>query len=431
MQKYSKYKDSGVKWLGEIPSHWEVVKSKYLWKESFAVSDSGREKLLSVSQYDGVTPTKSDSRSESLKGYKIVSKNDLVINIMLAWMGGLGVSKYEGIVSPAYCIYKLCDSSNPRFLHFLYKTPLYLAEFARRSSGVIPSRWRMYTDDFGQVLSLLPPRKEQDAIVSYLDSVTSKIDEAIAQQQKMIDLLNERKQIIINDAVTKGLDPKAKMKDSGIDWIGQIPEHWEISVFKHLFNTRTGITFTKEQLSESGAPVISYGQIHSKDNWGASINPILIRHIPQSLTKGKDSAIAIKGDFLFADTSEDFEGCGNNVYVDTEEPVYAGYHTILAKCNNKECGQYLAYLFASSKWRGQVRSMVNGVKVYSVTQTILNDALVILPPISEQKEIANYVTKKVVVINEAIDRCKKRIKLLQERKQIIINDVVTGKVKVV
>ena len=431
MQRYCKYKDSGVKWLGEIPSHWEVVKSKYLWKESFAVSDSGREKLLSVSQYDGVTPTKSDSRSESLKGYKIVSKNDLVINIMLAWMGGLGVSKYEGIVSPAYCIYKLCDSSNPRFLHFLYKTPLYLAEFARRSSGVIPSRWRMYTDDFGQVLSLLPPRKEQDAIVSYLDSVTSKIDEAIAQQQKMIDLLNERKQIIINDAVTKGLDPKAKMKDSGIDWIGQIPEHWEISVFKHLFNTRTGITFTKEQLSESGAPVISYGQIHSKDNWGASINPILNRHIPQSLTKGKDSAIAIKGDFLFADTSEDFEGCGNNVYVDTEEPVYAGYHTILAKCNNKECGQYLAYLFASSKWRGQVRSMVNGVKVYSVTQTILNNALVILPPISEQKEIANYVTKKVVVINDAIDRCKKRIKLLQERKQIIINDVVTGKVKVI
>ena len=105
-------------------------------------------------------------------------------------------------------------------MHYLYKTPMYLAEFARHSTGVIPSRWRMYTDDFGQVLTLIPPIDEQDKIVSYLDKVTSKIDEAIAQQQKMIDLLNERKQIIINNAVTKGLNPDAPMKYSGVDWIG-------------------------------------------------------------------------------------------------------------------------------------------------------------------------------------------------------------------
>ena len=181
MQRYDTYKDSGVKWLGEIPGHWETMKSKYLWKESFSVSENGNEELLSVSQYDGVTPAKGDSRSESLKGYKIVSKNDLVINIMLAWLGGLGVSEYDGLVSPAYCIYKLCNDSNPKYLHYLYKTPLYLAEFARHSSGVVPSRWRMYTEDFGQVISLLPPKKEQDAIVDYLDEKMAKIDAAIAQ----------------------------------------------------------------------------------------------------------------------------------------------------------------------------------------------------------------------------------------------------------
>ena len=382
MGQYNSYKDSGFDWIGKIPSHWGLLKSKYLWRESFSVSQTGKEDLLSVSQYDGITPA-SGSRSESLVGYKVVEENDLVINIMLAWMGGLGVSRYNGLVSPAYCVYRLQGENNPRYMHYLYKTPMYLAEFARHSTGVIPSRWRMYTDDFGQVLTLIPPREEQDAMVAYLDTATSKIDEAISQQQRMIDLLNERKQVIIDKATLDGLDPSVEQKYSGSDWLGTIPSHWKINKFRYLFKTRTGITFTKAQLEEEGEPVISYGQIHSKDNWGASVNPVLIRHIPSSLTKGKDGALAMPGDFLFADTSEDFEGCGNNVFVDTE-PVYAGYHTILAKKNNDEYGPYLAYLFTSTRWRGQVRSMVNGVKVYSVTQGILNSANVILPPKEEQ-----------------------------------------------
>lgn len=429
MGQYNSYKDSGFDWIGKIPSHWGLLKSKYLWRESFSVSQTGKEDLLSVSQYDGITPA-SGTRSESLVGYKVVEENDLVINIMLAWMGGLGVSRYNGLVSPAYCVYRLQGENNPRYMHYLYKTPMYLAEFARHSTGVIPSRWRMYTDDFGQVLTLIPPCEEQDAMVAYLDNATAKIDEAIAQQQRMIDLLNERKQVIIDKATLDGLTPSVEQKDSGSDWIGTIPSHWRINKFRYLFKTRTGITFTKAQLEEEGEPVISYGQIHSKDNWGASVNPVLIRHIPSSLTKGKDGALAMPGDFLFADTSEDFEGCGNNVFIDAE-PVYAGYHTILAKKNNDEYGPYLAYLFTSTRWRGQVRSMVNGVKVYSVTQGILNSANVILPPKDEQIAIADYITKRVIKLDEGIRRHRDYIKCLQERKQIIVNDVVTGKVKVV
>ena len=429
MGQYSSYKDSGFDWIGKIPSHWGLLKSKFLWRESFATSQSGSEELLSVSQYDGITPA-TGSRSESLVGYKVVGENDLVINIMLAWMGGLGVSRYNGLVSPAYCVYHLQGDNNPRYMHYLYKTPMYLAEFARHSTGVIPSRWRMYTDDFGQVISLIPPRKEQDAMVAYLDASTAKIDEAIAQQQRMIDLLNERKQVIIDKVALGGLNRSVELQDSGNDWVGLIPKHWRINKFRYLFKTRTGITFTKAQLEDEGEPVISYGQIHSKDNWGASVNPRLIRHIPLELTKGKEGALAMPGDFLFADTSEDFEGCGNNVFIDSE-PVYAGYHTILAKNNNQEYGPYLAYLFTSTRWRGQVRSMVNGVKVYSITQGILNAANVILPPKEEQKEIADYITTRVIKLDEGVRRHKEYIKVLQERKQIIINDVVTGKVKVV
>ncbi len=258
MERYSEYKDSGVQWLGKIPKHWDIIKAKYLWNEVFSFSENGSENLLSVSQYDGVTQAKNESRSESLKGYKKVAKDNLVINIMLAWMGGLGVSEYNGIVSPAYCVYRLKKAANPKFMHYLYKTPIYLAEFARHSTGVIPSRWRMYTDDFGQVLTLVPPIDEQDMIVSYLDKVTSKIDEAIAQQQKMIDLLNERKQIIINNAVTKGLNPDVPMKDSGVDWIGEIPEHWE--VMKTLFTLSMPITDGPHEtplLYEDGIPFVS------------------------------------------------------------------------------------------------------------------------------------------------------------------------------
>ena len=421
MQKYSKYKDSGVKWLGEIPSHWEVVKSKYLWKESFAVSDTGREKLLSVSQYDGVTPTKSDSRSESLKGYKIVSKNDLVINIMLAWMGGLGVSKYEGIVSPAYCIYKLCDSSNPRFLHFLYKTPLYLAEFARRSSGVIPSRWRMYTDDFGQVLSLLPPRKEQDAIVSYLDSVTSKIDEAIAQQQKMIDLLNERKQIIINDAVTKGLDPKAKMKDSGIDWIGQIPEHWEIIktsyVFSHIGSGTTPKSGAEEYYCIDGMPFLQTGDLNDGLVCDTS------KKITSKALKDTNLKVYSKGSLVIAMYGATIGKLGL-LNIDTTVNQAC---CVLPKSSKIEI-KYAFYVFSAAKNDLILQSKGGGQP--NISQDTIRNERIIVPPREEQKNIVEYIDRMIKPIANAIENANKQIALLQERKQIIINDVVTGKVKV-
>ena len=347
MERYSEYKDSGVKWLGKIPSHWELLKSKYLWKETFENSTSGKEELLSVSQYTGVTKSKADSRSESLVGYKIVHKDDLVINIMLAWLGGLGVSNDEGVVSPAYCTYKLIRDYNPKFLHYLYKTPMYLAEFARHSTGVVPSRWRMYTDDFGQVVSLLPPVEEQDAIVRYLDAATSKIDKAIAMQQKMIDLLNERKQIIIQNAVTKGLDENVEMKDSGVEWIGMIPKHWEIEPFGKHFTFGKGLPITKANLQEEGVAVISYGQVHAKCNLGTTLTETLVRYVSPKYLETHPQCLLNKNDFIFADTSEDVEGSGNFAFNDYKDKIFAGYHTVVARPKDLIYPKYYAYLFKS------------------------------------------------------------------------------------
>ena len=361
---------------------------------------------------------------------KLVKSGDFVINSRSDRKGSSGVSDRDGSVSLINIVLQPRQTIIGRFSQYLLKSNLFIEEYYRNGRGIVADLWTTRYDEMKTIKVAIPSIKEQEAIANYLDAATSKIDEAIGQQQKTIELLNERKQIIINNAVTKGLAPNVTMKDSGIEWIGEVPEKWEVIKFKNLFKTRTGITFTKAELVEVGERVISYGQIHSKDNWRASVNPDLIRYIPLSLTEGKQGALAEKGDFLFADTSEDFEGCGNNVYIDTEEPIYAGYHTILAKCNNKQCGAYLAYLFASSKWRGQIRSMVNGVKVYSITQTIIKNTSVILPTLDEQKAIAEYIKERVVVIDNAIKGHNKKISLLQERKQIIINEVVTGKVKV-
>lgn len=427
MQRYDSYKNSGVKWLGEIPGHWETKKSKYLWKESFSVSENGNEELLSVSQYDGVTPAKGDSRSESLKSYKIVSKNDLVINIMLAWLGGLGVSDYDGLVSPAYCIYKICNDSNPKYLHYLYKTPLYLAEFARHSSGVVPSRWRMYTDDFGQVISLLPPKKEQDAIVDYLDEKMAKIDAAIAQQQKMIDLLNERKQIIINRAVTKGLNPNAKMKDSGVEWIGEIPEGWEINKLKNLCKMFGRIGFrgySASDLVEEGEGAITLSPTNF-DNGKLQFNNC--SYLSWEKYFESPEIMVNPGDIVFVKTAS----IGKTAYVDSLPLETTVNPQILVIKDISINGKFLSFYLQSSPMQGWIKATSNGSTILTIPQSTIGKYPIILPSIEEQNEIVKTIETEFKSIEKAKDIVIKRISLLQERKQIIINEVVTGKVKVV
>ena len=373
-----------------------------------------------------------EESSKIISKYTIVKERDIIINgLNLNYdfiSQRVAMVRESGIITSAYISLRSKIELITCFYNYFMKAMDSRMLFHGMGSGI---RLTLSYDNLKNLFFPYPDIAEQTAIANYLDSVTSKIDEAISQQQKMIDLLNERKQIIIQNAVTKGLDPNAKMKDSGVEWIGEIPENWRLNRFKNLFKTRSGITFTKKQIVEYGESVISYGQIHSKDNYGSRVNPELIRFIPKKLTKNKGKAKVVEGDFLFADTSEDFEGCGNNVYIDCKTPIYAGYHTILAKKNNNEVGQYLAYLFASRNWRGQVRSLVNGVKVYSITQTILKSVYVVLPPIEEQLSIAEYLNVKVGNIDKKIKSIENYISLLQERKQIIINDVVTGKVKVI
>lgn len=427
MERYSEYKDSGVKWLGEIPSHWEVLKSKFLWRETFENSQSSKEDLLSVSQYTGVTKSMADSRSESLEGYKIVHKDELVINIMLAWLGGLGVSDFEGVVSPAYCTYKLIRNENPKFLHYLYKTPMYLAEFARHSTGVVPSRWRMYTDDFGQVLSLLPPLSEQDAIVRYLDTATSEIDKAMAMQQKMIDLLNERKQIIIQNAVTKGLDENVEMKESGVESIGRIPIGWKIKKLKYVMRSFGRIGFrgygTKDIVDEGqGAITLSPSNIQE-----SSMDYSKRTYLSWNKYYESPEIMIENGDVLMVKTGSSYGKCAIVKNMPMECTINP---QLVVFKEHTEMPEYLAYCFQTSFAKFFINTSVIGGTIPTISQEKINNYVFPFPPKSEQQQIVSYLDGEMEKFDTAITNCQRQITLLQERKQIIINEVVTGKVRV-
>ena len=433
MNTYSAYKDSGEQWLGQIPAHWEILPGMAVFEENKEKNKQGTENtVLSLSYGKIIVKEKKDEGlvPAEYTSYQIVHPNYIIIrctdlqNDKVSFRTGL--VRNDGIITSAY-LGLIVKGNNPQYIHYYLHALDITKEIYRYGSGL---RQSLSWSDFKRLNILVPPLDEQEAMVAYLDEQTGKIDAAIEREQKMIDLLNERKQIIIQHAVTKGLSPNAPLKDSGIDWIGEIPENWKVRRFKYLFRTCTGITFTKADLVEEGYPVLSYGQVHSKQNKSGTLNEDLIKRIPYSLIKGKDQCLTYNGDFIFADTSEDFEGCGNNIYVDTDYPVYAGYHTIIAKRNNNECGKYLGYLFASRPWRGQIRTLVNGVKVFSVTQGILKSSSVLLPPVDEQEKIAAFLDRKVGSIDKAIAAKNRVIALLQERKQIIISEVVTGKIKI-
>ena len=215
-----------------------------------------------------------------------------------------------------------------------------------------------------------------------------------------------------------------KYIDSGIEWIEKIPETWRVDRFKNKFKTGKGLNITKGDLVSEGTPVVSYGQVHSKMNTGTRLDDILIRYIPQNLVEsGKSSKVSV-GDFIFADTSEDITGCGNAVYVDKEIGLYAGYHSVVAFAMNPEESKYFAYLFLTECWRSQIRMRVTGIKVFSISQTILNETTVIFPPLVEQKRITDYLDKKCGEIDSLIALQEQMIEKLKAYKQSIITEAV-------
>ena len=215
------------------------------------------------------------------------------------------------------------------------------------------------------------------------------------------------------------------MKDSRNEWIGLIPQDWYTIPFKHFFRTGKGLSFTKADLVPEGNAVISYGQIHSKLNTGTRLDANLLRYVPDSITENGDTSKVFKGDFIFADTSEDIEGCGNCAYIDKQLDVYAGYHSVIAHWKVQNDNKYYAYFFMSPYWRSQVRCRVSGIKVFSISQSIINSTTLVVPPRDEQDRIAHHLDKVCSDIDEMVALQEQMIEELKAYKQSIITEAVT------
>ncbi|WP_343585527.1 restriction endonuclease subunit S [Flavobacterium sp.] len=439
MKKYEKYINSKVDWIGQIPIHWEIIRIKHLFKEINERSFDGSEDLLSVSQYTGVT-NKTERLEEgvmltnasTLEGYKKVSKNDLVSNIMLAWNGSLGFSPFDGITSPAYSIYRLKTNDINRYFHYLLRTELYKSEFKRNSSGVIESRLRLYTDDFFRIESILPPIEEQNIIANFLDDKTAKIEQAIILKQKQIELLKERRQILIHKAVTRGLNENVKLKDSGVEWIGEIPEHWEIvSKMKFIssMKARQGWQGLKvNEYTDEGPYVLSSAHYNNHIiDWSKCPRVSIKRYL-------MDENIQLKiGDILLM---KDGANMGKLAFVESLPGLAClNSHLLLfrpIKKNEKPMyfQKFMFYHMMCQKFQDYVKINGTGATFLGISQESLGNYQISLPPLSEQKEIVKFIENTTNKIAIAISLKEQEIEKLKEYKMSLIDGVVTGKIKI-
>ena len=216
-----------------------------------------------------------------------------------------------------------------------------------------------------------------------------------------------------------------EMKDSGVEWIGEMPREWEIRNIRNLFSFGKGLNITKENLKEHGVAVISYGQIHSKLNPFYKISDDLIWFVDESYLKTGNLSLVNQGDFIFADTSEDVQGCGNFIYVDRQQTLFAGYHTIILRSLAPNDNKFFAFLFMSDCWRKQIRECVNGVKLFSISQKLIKKTSILIPPEDEKVRIVNHLEEHCATIDNVLEKIRASIEEYKKLKQAVITQAVT------
>lgn len=429
-------KDSGVDWMGEIPCAWDTQKMKFLFAIKKRIAGKEGYTVLSITQ-KGIVPKNLDSNegqmAQNYSNYQLVHVGDFAMNHMDLLTGWVDISPYEGVTSPDYRVFVANnqDLVNPRFYLYLFQNCYANRIFYGMGQGVSGlGRWRLPAEQFLNFRIPYPSANEQLNISSILDTKCAEIDKVVEQTRATIEEYKKLKQAIITEAVTKGVRGPRRMKPSGVEWIGDIPEDWDVDRLKSLFNFGKGLAITKENLTEKGIAVINYGQIHSKRNTGTGIQEELFTFVNPSYLATSAQALVKNGDFIFADTSEDLDGCGNCVYVDKHIPLFAGYHTIILISKFERSNKYLSYLFKSDYWRRQIRNRVSGVKLFSISRKILNMATCIVPPESEQTNIVSYLDTKCAEIDRIIEKKEQLIEELGSYKKSLIYEYVTGKKEV-
>ena len=427
-KKYDKYKNTDIAWLNKIPSHWTEIPNRCFLTElkNKVGKNSSKYTLLSLTKNGVIIRDLSEMKGKfpaEFDSYKIVNKGNLILCLfdIEETPRTVGLSKFKGMITGAYNVLKI-ENVNPQFITYFY--------IALDNTKELRSLYRglRKTIKIGKFLSIktpIPPIDEQDKIVSFIEYKEKQINKLIKKQKKLIKLLKEQKSVIINEAVTKGIDKTAQMKDSGIKWLTQIPQHWEIKRTKFVAKSfAKGNGITKDDVILNGnIRCIRYGEIYSKYdvqvlNCVSSTN-IDIINSPRYISNG---------DILFAGTGELVEEIGKNVVYMGSEPCLAGGDIIIMK--HKQDALFINYALNSKYAQAQKSFGKVKLKVVHISAGNIGNIRIALPPIEEQKKIAEYLNEKCSKINEIILQKERIITKLIEYKTSLISNAVTGQIDV-
>ena len=430
LKPYGEMKESGAAWLGSVPRHWEVLPNRALFNE-VSERDHPEADMLSVTIAKGVIRQKSlledSSKKDSSKidksAYKLVQPGDIAYNKMRAWQGAVGVSDFKGIVSPAYVVQRPNPHTSPRYLHYLLRTPAFAKEAERWSYGITSDMWSLRPEHFRQIYSCLPPADEQAAIVRFLDHADHRIRRAIAVKQKLIRLLEEQKRVIIHRAVTRGLDPDVRLKPSGVEWLGDVPDHWNVKPLK----------FLTHRIQNGNTPPTSQPEFYE--------DGIVPWYGPSSFARSEfaDEPVRYLSEAAFnAGRARLIRAPALFIVV---IGATAGRMALLAQ-NGSTNQQITAFelradLVFPRFGLHQMRCSESWLRSTASTATIpiLDSGLVArlpiaIPSLNEQMEIMRSIDRSIAPQTDEIERAFREIDLLREYRIRLIADVVTGKLDV-
>ncbi|MBM9538745.1 restriction endonuclease subunit S [Desulfobulbus alkaliphilus] len=414
---YPEYKDSGQPFLGEIPAHWNLFRNGRLFSQRNETG-FGELPILEVSLKTGVRVRDMDNlkRKQVMSDrekYKRATQGDIAYNMMRMWQGAVGVAPVDGLVSPAYVVVRPFPEVDCNYFSYLFRTASYMNEVDAYSRGIVKDRNRLYWQDFKRMPSPVPPVDEQRHIIRFLDAIGGKAQRFIRNKRRLIVLLKEQKQNVINQAVTRGLDSNVKFKPSGVKWIGDIPEHWEVRRLKFLCHN------LNEQTSEK-KPGEAYIALEHIESWTGRI----------SLPDGEiifDSQVKRfrPGDVLF--------GKLRPYLAKITRPQFSGVcvgEFLVLRVTGKVSADFLEQKLRSKRLIDLINSSTFGAKMPRADWTFIGNLKIAYPPEIEQREILKHIQEKTAEIDQAINRAQREIELMREYRTRLISDVVTGQVDV-
>ena len=434
MKRYADYKNSGVDWIGEIPTHWTVKKLGYV------VSSHNGDRGVNYPSgddmvYEGIPFVSTselvngkiildnvsyitEEKYQQLGGLKI--QKDDIIYCLRGSVGKNGITDFNGGTIASSLMGIRSKKVNPHYLSYLLNSPIEEQQRNYLTTGSVSAN--LSAENVMRFLFALPPTEEQEVIVDYLDSKTSAIDALIVDKQKLIDLLQEKRQAVISEAVTKGLDKTAKMKDSGVEWIGEIPDDWEVKKLKYLGDAIIGLTYSPEDIvdqDEKGTLVLRSSNIQD-GKMAYNDNVYVNKEIPEKL-------MVKRGDILICSRNGSRDLIGKNVLLGVSETgcTFGAFMTIYRSIYNS----YLYYVFNSTLFKYLAGSFLTST-VNQLTTGNLNNMVVPLPPLEKREEIVLFLFNKTSEIDSLITDITTQIDKLKEYRQSIISEVVTGKVAI-